>query len=101
MSTGQSISVSAPVTVGSRVGLHARPAALVAQAVGKLDATVKISKGDKGPVTAASPLMIISLGARCGDEVVVHAEGPAAEEALRTIVDLVAQDLDEEAPDGK
>jgi phosphocarrier protein len=92
--------VSATVTVGSRVGLHARPAALVARAVAALEASVSIAKGEAGPVNAASPLLIITLGAKCGDEVTVHAEGPGAAEALQQIVDLIAQDLDAEDGDG-
>jgi phosphocarrier protein HPr len=80
--------------VGSRVGLHARPAALIAKRVGELDATVTLAKPGGNAVSAASPLMIISLGAKCGDEVVIAAEGPEAEQALAEIRDLVERDLD-------
>jgi phosphocarrier protein HPr len=100
MSTQEDTVLSAPVKVGSRVGLHARPAALVARAVAELDATIRIAKGDVGPIDAASPLLLITLGAACGDEVVVHAEGPGAAEALRQVVELIARDLDDEEEDG-
>jgi phosphotransferase system HPr (HPr) family protein len=86
-------SLSRSVVVGSKVGLHARPAALIAKAVKALDATVSLQKGEK-TVVANSPLRIISLGAACGDEVTVLAEGPGAEAALAEIAALVEQDLD-------
>jgi phosphocarrier protein len=82
------------VTVGSRIGLHARPAALIARCVGGLDATVRLARPGADPVNAASPLMIVSLGAKCGDEVVIEADGPQAAEALEQVRDLVAHDLD-------
>jgi phosphocarrier protein len=101
MSTGEQTALSASAIVGSSIGLHARPAAIVAKAVGALGATVSIAKGEKGPVSAASPLMIITLGARCGDEVVVTADGPGAARALEEITALIASDLDaEEEGDG-
>jgi phosphocarrier protein HPr len=80
--------------VGSRVGLHARPAALIAKAVAALDATVTLAKPGGAPVSAASPLMIVSLGATCGDEVLITADGPQAEQALADVRDLVERDLD-------
>ena len=86
--------------VGSRVGLHARPAALIAKAVGALDATVTLARDGRAAVSAASPLMIVSLGAACGDEVTIAAEGPQAEEALATVRDLVERDLDAGDGDG-
>ena len=87
-------------TVGSRVGLHARPAALIAKAVAPLDATVTLAKAGGSPVSAASPLMIVSLGATCGEEVLIAAEGPQAERALADVRDLVERDLDATDGDG-
>jgi phosphocarrier protein HPr len=86
--------LTATVVVGSAVGLHARPAALIAKRVKALEATVTIAHGDRGPVVANSPLRIITLAAKQGDEVVVHAEGPGAEAALAEIVSLIERDLD-------
>ena len=89
-----STQTSTPVTVGSRIGLHARPAALIAKCVGGLDATVRIGRDESSLVDAASPLMIVSLGAKLGDTVVIAADGPEAEQALVQVRELVERDLD-------
>ena len=79
------------VTVGSRVGLHARPAATIAEAAGALDAAVTLANPDGTPVDAASSLLIMTLGAKYGDRVDVSSDDPAA---VETIAELVEQDLD-------
>jgi phosphocarrier protein HPr len=84
---------SQTVTVGSRVGLHARPAALIAEAVGKAGVPVTLNTPGGAPIDAGSPLMIMTLGAKQGAEVVVTTDDPGV---LDQIADLVAQDLDAE-----
>lgn len=76
------------VVVGSAVGLHARPAALIAEAAGDLGSTVTINGVD-----ASSSLMIMTLGAKKGDTVEVAGEN---ESAVDTIAALVERDLDAE-----
>ena len=82
------------VAVGSRVGLHARPATEVAKVAGTLPAVVSITKGDKVATDARSVLMILALGAEFGDEVVLQAEGEGAEESVATLAELIATDHD-------
>ena len=77
---------SKSVVVGSAVGLHARPAAIIAEAAEGLDATVTINGVD-----ASSSLMIMTLGAGNGDTVEVEGEDQAAVDAIAA---LVEQDLD-------
>ena len=77
---------SKSVTVGSSVGLHARPAALIAEAAGALGSTVTINGVD-----ASSSLMIMTLGAKYGDTVEVAGDAQADVDA---IVAMVEQDLD-------
>jgi phosphotransferase system HPr (HPr) family protein len=91
--------VRAEVKVGSRVGLHARPAAIVAGCAAEFQAAVRIAKGDAVPVDARSPLLIISLGAECGDVVTIEADGPDAADAIGRIGALVERDLDAEDED--
>jgi len=79
------------VTVGSAVGLHARPAALIAARAGEYDEEITLRAHDKAPVDASSALLIMSIGAQQGDAVEVASDNPAAVEA---IADLVAEDLD-------
>lgn len=79
------------VTVGSAVGLHARPAAIISEAAGELDAEVTIGKPGGDPVDASSALLIMTLGAGPGDTVEVASDD---EQALEKIAGLVEQDLD-------
>jgi phosphocarrier protein HPr len=92
----ESIAVHARATVGSRVGLHARPVAIIAQKAASLQASVRIGRDGRGPVDARSPLLLMTLGAEHGDEVVIEAEGAGASDALAEIVALVEADLDTE-----
>ncbi|MEU6267255.1 HPr family phosphocarrier protein [Saccharopolyspora shandongensis] len=82
------------VTVASKVGLHARPAALVAKAAAAQPVKITIRKDDTEPVEAGSILGLMTLGAGHGDEVVLSAEGEGAEAALDHLAQLVASDLD-------
>ena len=79
------------VIVGSRVGLHARPAAVIAEAVATSGVPVTLSTAGGVPVDAGSALMIMTLGAKQGAEVVVTSDDATV---LERIAGLVAQDLD-------
>ncbi|WP_052345364.1 HPr family phosphocarrier protein [Thermocrispum municipale] len=93
------------VTVGSRVGLHARPAAAVAGAAAEAaqrGVGIRIAKPGADPVDAASILGLMSLGAKHGDQVVLSTDADDAEQAereVRQLAELVARDLD--APDAE
>jgi phosphocarrier protein HPr len=82
---------STTVTVGSSVGLHARPAATIAQIATDTGVPVTLAVPGGEPVDAGSALLIMTLGAKCGDEVVVSSDDEAA---MQTVADLVAKDLD-------
>lgn len=86
---------SKTVTVGSSVGLHARPAALIAEAAGAYDDEILLTLGgsDEEGVDAASSLMIMTLGAEQGAEVTVESDNADAVEAIAA---LIARDLDNE-----
>lgn len=79
------------VTVGSAVGLHARPAAIISEKVDELGAEITLAVPGGEPVDAASSLLIMTLGAANGDKVEVSGPDQAA---VDTIAALVAQDLD-------
>ena len=81
------------VTIGSPVGLHARPAAVFTRAVEDTGVPVRISKDGSVPQDAASILGVMTLAAEQGDTVTLHADGPRAEAVLDELADLLAQDL--------
>ncbi|MFC0682385.1 HPr family phosphocarrier protein [Lysobacter korlensis] len=84
------------VTVGSRVGLHARPASLFAQAASKVGVPVKLTSAAGKTVNAASILGVLSLGIGSGEEVTLEADGDGADEALDTLAEVLSRDLDKE-----
>jgi phosphocarrier protein len=85
------------VVVGSKVGLHARPAALFVQAASRLPVRVTVAREGGDPVDARSILAVLGLDVRGGEEIVLAAEGDGAEQALDELAALAARDLD--APD--
>jgi len=82
---------SKSVVVGSSVGLHARPAAIIAEAAGDLDSEVTLAVEGEEPVDASSSLMIMTLGASFGDTVEVAGDDQSAVDAIAA---LVEKDLD-------
>lgn len=80
------------VTVGSKVGLHARPASIVAEKAAEYDDEILLSTPEEPEgIDASSQMMIMTLGAECGAEVTVESDNA---EAVDVIADLIAQDLD-------
>ncbi len=82
------------VTVASKVGLHARPAATFTRAAAGAGLPVTIAVPGRDPVNAASMLSVMTLGVEYGQEVTLAAEGDGADEALDALVELLAKDLD-------
>jgi len=68
------------LTLTNPLGLHARPAAMVARKVAELDAEVSINGVD-----AASVLALMALGLTGGDQVELRAAGPQAAEAVEAL----------------
>lgn len=84
------------VTILNRLGLHARPAALVAQAAGRFSADIRLSPSGGGEADAKSILSLLMLGAPCGTVLKLSAVGVDEEAAVQTIAGLFAAKFDEE-----
>ena len=85
---------SKTVKVGSSVGLHARPASIIADAAGEYDEDIfltLVGGDDDDETDAASSLMIMALGAEQCDEVTVTSDN---EDAVEKIAALIEKDLD-------
>jgi phosphocarrier protein FPr len=96
----EALSLAGPtlrVTVGTRLGLHARPAALLVRTAAGFDADVTVADltAGRGPVSARSLNAVATLGARFGDELLLRATGPQAEEALAALGRLAAEGFGE------
>ncbi|MET9591801.1 HPr family phosphocarrier protein [Streptomyces sp. NPDC006516] len=82
------------VAVGSRSGLHARPASLFVQAATRLPVPVTVARDGRDPVDARSMLSVLSLAAQHGDLLVLSAVGEGAPEAVDELASLLAEDHD-------
>ena len=69
--------VTRTIRIGSSNGLHARPAAVIAEAVADSGVDVTLEVADAEPVDGGSALMIMTLGATKGTEVTVTADDQA------------------------
>jgi phosphocarrier protein HPr len=78
------------VRIVSKVGLHARPAALFVQAAARAPMAVTVGRVGGGPaVNAKSILAVLGLDARHGEEIVIEADGENAEAVLDELEALV------------
>ena len=72
------------VKVSNKMGLHARPAAMLVQTSSKFQSSVKIFKDDF-EVDAKSIMGVMTLAAAPGSELKFIAEGPDENEVLDAI----------------
>lgn len=77
------------LTLRNPLGLHARPAAQLANALAGLEATVTIERADGHQANARSLLAVVALSLRGGAEVAITATGPDATPALSAIRTLI------------
>lgn len=85
---------SKTVRVGTPIGLHARPAAVIAEAAGQFEEDVflnLVGVTDDEDTDAASSLMIMAMGAQGGDSITISSEDTAA---VEHIADLIESNLD-------
>ena len=81
--------LSRKVAVGLEHGIHARPAAVLGDALKSLQARVHVSADEGPPAVARSAVALMSLGITRGDTVEVLASGPNAQEALEAVCGLL------------
>jgi phosphocarrier protein len=83
------------LTIQNRMGLHARPAALLVETASKYESDVYIIKnGFK--VNGKSIMGVLMLAAEMGSELTVQAKGKDANEAVQAMVDLFKNKFHEE-----
>jgi len=95
LTMSQSLS-TATVLVSNSQGLHMRPANLLATTASKFLSVVTLSREGQS-VDCKSILGILTLGAFQGSQIEVLADGPDAEIAIATIVNLFQRGFDEPA----
>ena len=82
------------VLVGAKVGLHARPASLLVQAVVASGHAVTITSERGDVADGASILSVLTLGAMFGESVDITVNGDDADRVADELAVLIASDLD-------
>lgn len=83
------------LVITNKVGLHARPARLLVQTAAQFQSQIQLQHGEKA-ANAKSIVGVLKLDAGLGETIVLRAEGEDAEEAVKTLADLVNRKFDEE-----
>ncbi len=85
---------SKEVEVQNQVGLHARPATFFIQKANEFKSSIWVEK-DERKVNAKSLLGVLSLGITKGTTISIIADGADEEEAVVTLVNLIASNFTE------
>jgi len=83
------------LTILNQLGLHARPAALIAQTAGSFRSAIRLEK-DEVCVDAKSIMGVMMLAAEHGATLKLTAEGPDEQEAASAIKALFENRFNEE-----
>lgn len=79
-------------TITDEIGIHARPAGMLAKKAKAFESSVTIAKGEKE--AALTKLMaVMALGVKHGDTVTVKAEGADEEAAIAEIKKIFEENL--------
>lgn len=79
-------------TITDELGIHARPAGVLAKTAKALDSEVTITKGEK-TVGASKLMMLMGLGIKQGDTITVTINGGDEEKSFNTMKDFFENNL--------
>lgn len=79
-------------TIKDELGIHARPAGMLAKAAKALDSEITITKGEK-TVGATKLIALMGLGVKYGDTITVTANGGNEDAALEEIKSFLEANL--------
>ena len=84
----------AEAEIVNKLGLHARASAKLCQLAGSYPCKVWMERGSRR-INAKSIMGVMMLAAGKGSSVIVDTEGERADEALQTILDMIANKFGE------
>jgi len=95
--SGEGSEAQVRVAVTPALGLHARPAALLVRTAAGFEARVTVTdlSNGRGPVNARSLSAVATLGARHGDDLLLTASGPQADQAVEALRRLAEEGFGE------
>ena len=71
-------------TITNPIGIHARPAGLLAKQATQYSSVCTLTKGEQTP-TLTQLMMLMAMGVKQGDAVVIRAEGEDEDTAIREL----------------
>lgn len=77
--------VSETIIITSALGIHLRPAGAMCDTAVKYNSKISFEYGKGKTANAKSVISILAAGVKCGDEIVLSADGPDEEEALKDV----------------
>jgi phosphocarrier protein len=83
------------ITVQNKLGLHARPAALVVSEASKFQSEILLTK-DGQEINAKSIMGVMMLAAEMGSQILISASGEDERQAVQALSDLFASKFNEE-----
>lgn len=83
------------LTVQNRAGIHARPAAIIAQTSNTFESEITLTKDD-ATVNAKSIMGVIAMGAGYNTQLTLRATGADESEAAAVIEELFSSRFEEE-----
>ncbi len=78
--------------ITDEIGIHARPAGLLAKEAAKYTSVITLQKGDKS-AEAKRLMAIMAMGVKCGEEITVTVEGDDEEAAVEGIKEFFSANL--------
>lgn len=79
--------------ITNEIGLHARPAGLLAKVAKSLDSAVTVEKLGGKSASASRMIALMGLGAKCGDTLVITVEGGNEEANAAIVEDFLKENL--------
>lgn len=79
-------------TIKDKLGIHARPAGMLAKAAKALDSEVTLTFGEK-TVSAEKLMAVMALGVKCGDTVTVMVSGGDEDNSERAMREYFSENL--------
>lgn len=79
-------------TIKDEIGIHARPAGLLAKKAKEFESKITVEKDSK-KVVATKLMALMGMGVKCGDTVTVTAEGSDEDKAIKEMEEFFSKNL--------
>jgi phosphocarrier protein HPr len=90
------VKASRVVVVCNEEGVHLRAASAFVKLARQFQSRVTVMKNHERVDGKSTPLQLTALGAKMGDQVLLEAEGPDAEEAIGALAALFANKFEDQ-----